>query len=39
MHLKWKIYVVTLFTYGTIHSIRTMWSAIKSDLTVPPFNY
>lgn len=39
MHVKWKVYLVTLFSYGTIHSIRTMWSAIKSDLTVPPFNY
>ena len=39
MHLKWKIYLVTLFTYATIHSIRTMWSAIKSDLTVAPFSY
>ena len=39
MELKWKVYLIALFSYSTIHAIRTMWSTIKSDLTIPPFNY
>jgi MFS family permease len=39
MHIKWRIYFLTLVTYAVVHSLRTMWSAIKSDLTGPPFNY
>ena len=39
MNPKWKIYLITLVGYATTHSIRTMWSAIKTDLTSPPFNY
>ena len=39
MHIKWRIYMLTLVTYAIVHSLRTMWSAIKSDLSGPPFNY
>jgi len=39
MHEKWRIYILTFISYAIIHSIRTMWSAIKSNLTAAPFNY
>jgi|688.fasta_scaffold271952_2 MFS family permease len=39
MSAKWRTYFITLFTYAVIHAIRTMWSAIKSNLSEPPFNY
>ena len=39
MHIKWRIYFLTLVAYAVVHSLRTMWSAIKSDLSGPPFNY
>jgi hypothetical protein len=37
--IKWRVYALTLVSYATIHSIRTMWSTVKNDLTLPPFNY
>jgi MFS family permease len=39
MHIKWRIYFVTLVSYAVVHSLRTMWSAIKSELTTAPFGY
>jgi hypothetical protein len=39
MHVKWRIYFVTLVSYAVVHSLRTMWSAIKSNLTTAPFDY
>ena len=36
---KWKIYTICLLSYSTIHAIRTLWSAIKTDLKNPPFNF
>jgi MFS family permease len=39
MKTKWRVYFIALFSYSTVHAIRTMWSAIKSDLTGPPFDY
>lgn len=39
MKTKWRVYFIALFSYSTIHAIRTMWSAIKSDLAAPPFDY
>lgn len=39
MHIKWRIYFLTLVSYAIVHSLRTMWSAIKSNLTEPPFDY
>lgn len=39
MHIKWRIYLLTLVAYAIVHSLRTMWSAIKSNLSGPPFNY
>ena len=34
-----NLYLIALFGYSSIHSIRTMWSALKSDLTGDPFDY
>jgi hypothetical protein len=39
MSAKWRTYFITLFSYAVVHAIRTMWSAIKSNLSEPPFNY
>ena len=39
MEPKWKIYLICLFSYSTIHGIRTLWSAIKSDLKKSPFEF
>lgn len=39
MHIKWRIYFLSLVSYAIVHSLRTMWSAIKSNLSGPPFNY
>ena len=39
MESKWKVYFICLFSYSTIHAIRTLWSAIKTDLKKDPFDY
>ena len=39
MHQKWKTYFICLFSYSTIHAIRTLWSAIKTDLKRDPFDF
>ncbi len=39
MNLKWQIYFIALFSYSTIHAVRTMWVTISNYLAAPPFNY
>jgi MFS family permease len=39
MSVKWRIYFLTLVGYAVTHSLRTMWSALKSTLTTAPFGY
>lgn len=39
MWVKWRIYFLTLVSYAVTHSLRTMWSALKSTLTTAPFDY
>ena len=36
---RWKVYFTSLCSYSTIHTIRTLWSAIKSDLKSDPFDF
>ena len=39
MKNKWQIYFIALVSYSTVHSIRTMWSTLKSNLKQDPFYY
>jgi MFS family permease len=39
MSVRWRIYFLTLVSYAVTHSLRTMWSALKSTLTTAPFDY
>lgn len=39
MSVRWRIYFLTLLSYAVTHSLRTMWSALKSTLTRAPFDY
>ena len=39
MQPKWRVYFICLLSYSTIHAIRTLWSANKSDLKGSPFEF
>jgi sugar phosphate permease len=39
MQAKWKIFVVTFFSYALIHASRTSWSSLKYTMNSPPYSF
>ena len=39
MQTKWKIFIITFFSYALIHAARTSWSSLKYTMNSPPYSF